>query len=111
MCAYDWPGNVRELENVIERAVALESSNVILLERLTEKILHFGESAAESASAGADERLPEEGLDFDEQVATLEKQLLASAMTRAGGVQTKAAKLLQMNLRSFRYLLQKYSLR
>jgi len=32
-------------------------------------------------------------------------------MKHAGGVQTKAAKLLQMNLRSFRYLLQKYNLR
>ena len=32
---YDYPGNVRELENIIERGVALESSNIILPESLT----------------------------------------------------------------------------
>jgi two-component system, NtrC family, response regulator PilR len=31
---YDFPGNVRELENIIERGVALESSNIILPESL-----------------------------------------------------------------------------
>lgn len=55
--------------------------------------------------------LPEEGVDFNERVATMESQLLSTAMARSGGVQTKAAKLLRMNLRSFRYLLQKYNLR
>jgi two-component system, NtrC family, response regulator PilR len=44
-------------------------------------------------------------------VASLEKKLLTEAMAKAGGVQTRAAKLLNMNLRSFRYLLQKYGLR
>jgi len=32
---YDFPGNVRELENIVERGVALESSNIILPESLT----------------------------------------------------------------------------
>ena len=31
---YAWPGNVRELENVIERAVALETTRPVLPERL-----------------------------------------------------------------------------
>jgi two-component system response regulator PilR (NtrC family) len=58
-----------------------------------------------------DETFPEGGVDFTERIACVEKQLLSSAMKQAGGVQTKAAKMLQMNLRSFRYLLQKYNLR
>ena len=111
LCAYKWPGNVRELENVIERAVALESSSVILPERLPEKILQYGESKTELPASVLTDFVPEEGIDFKKKVANLEKNLLVSAMTRAGGVQTKAAKLLQMNLRSFRYLLQKHSLR
>ena len=32
---YEFPGNVRELENIIERSVALEQSNIILPESLT----------------------------------------------------------------------------
>jgi two-component system response regulator PilR (NtrC family) len=108
--AYPWPGNVRELENVIERAVALESSGVILPERIPDKTP--GASFDGDAEATqTDDLVPEEGINFSDRVAELEKKLLLSAMERTGGVQTKAAKLLNMNLRSFRYLLQKYSLR
>jgi DNA-binding NtrC family response regulator len=39
LLAYDWPGNVRELERVIERAVALNSSNSIELEDLPPALL------------------------------------------------------------------------
>ena len=35
LSSYDFPGNVRELENIIERSVALEQSNIILPESLT----------------------------------------------------------------------------
>ena len=108
---YDWPGNVRELENVIERAVALEVTSVILPERLPEKLRDFGKVPAGGAPASEDEEFPEEGIDFADRVANVERQLLSSAMKHAGSVQTKAAKLLRMNLRSFRYLLQKYNLR
>jgi len=110
--AYDWPGNVRELENVMERAVALEPSNVILPERLPEKIRDFGTAqAAEVPADSPSELFPDEGVDFGEKVASLERKLLTGAMEKAGGVQTRAARLLNMNLRSFRYLLQKYGLR
>ncbi len=109
--AYDWPGNVRELENVIERAVALEPSGVILPERLTEKVRDFGTAPADAPATPSNDVFPDEGVDFGEKVASLERKLLTGAMEKAGGVQTKAARLLNMNLRSFRYLLQKYGLR
>jgi two-component system response regulator PilR (NtrC family) len=111
LSVYDWPGNVRELENVIERAVALETAGVILPERLPEKIREFGEAAPAAAATSSSEVFPDEGVDFSEKVASLERELLTGAMEKAGGVQTKAARLLNMNLRSFRYLLQKYGLR
>ena len=111
MTRYDWPGNVRELENVIERGVALEPTSVILPERLPEKVRTFSDAPSDAAEDAGPDVLPEEGVDFNERVATMEKQLLSTAMARSGGVQTKAAKLLRMNLRSFRYLLQKYNLR
>jgi len=111
LSVYDWPGNVRELENVIERAVALETSGVILPERLPDKIRDFGTAPAPAPAAVSTEGFPDEGIDFGEKVSNLERSLLAGAMEKAGGVQTKAARLLNMNLRSFRYLLQKYGLR
>ncbi len=94
--AYDWPGNVRELENVIERAVALEPSGVVLPERLP------GQGARDSALRRRPSRprsrttsFPDEGVDFDARVASLERTLLTGAMEKAGGVQTKAARLLE----------------
>jgi len=104
----DWPGNVRELENVIERAVALETSRMILPERLPEKMR---QGNGEVALDGSVEELPEEGIDFHEHIDSIQKRLLSQALAKAGGVQTRAAKFLHMNLRSFRYLLQKYDLR
>jgi two-component system response regulator PilR (NtrC family) len=109
--AYDWPGNVRELENVIERAVALEPTGVVLPERLPEKVREFGTAPLAVPTTASDDVFPDEGVDFGEMVASLERKLLTGAMDKAGGVQTKAARLLNMNLRSFRYLLQKYGLR
>ncbi len=108
---YDWPGNVRELENVIERAVALEPTGVVLPERLPEKVRDFGTAPLAVPATASNDVFPDEGVDFGEKVAGLERALLTSAMEKAGGVQTKAARLLNMNLRSFRYLLQKYGLR
>jgi len=109
--AYDWPGNVRELANVIERAVALETAGVILPERLPEKVRDFSTAPPAIPASAPSELFPDEGVDFGEKVASLERKLLTGAMEKAGGVQTKAARLLNMNLRSFRYLLQKYGLR
>jgi len=106
LTAYDWPGNVRELENVIERAVALEMTRVILPERLPENLLRV-----KAAAAVPPAELSDQGLDFAQYVANVEKGLLTQALEKAGGVQTRAARLLSMNLRSFRYLLQKYGLK
>jgi len=111
LCQHDWPGNVRELENVIERAVALEPSQLILPERLPEKIQQGNGGVAVGRGGESLDELPEEGLDFHKHMDSIQKRLLSMALARAGGVQTRAAKFLRMNLRSFRYLLQKYDLR
>ncbi len=108
---YDWPGNVRELQNVIERAVALETTSMIQPERLPEKLQGVSDAFAGERDTLDQASFPEEGIDFNAQVSNLERRLLTAAMRQAGGVQTKASKLLRMNLRSFRYLLQKYDLR
>jgi two-component system response regulator PilR (NtrC family) len=105
---YDWPGNVRELENVIERAVALEMSSIVQVERLPDTLTKVKPRVGSKDFYG---EFPDEGIHFHDHVATVEKRLLKAALEQSGGVQTRAAKLLHMSLRSFRYLIQKYDLR
>jgi two-component system response regulator PilR (NtrC family) len=104
--AYEWPGNIRELENVIERAVALEKSQAVLPESLPEHIVK--RVAKGPAAAGL---LPESGFNLEEHVEGLEKEYIAQALARAGGVQVKAAELLGIPYRSFRYYAKKYNLK
>jgi two-component system, NtrC family, response regulator PilR len=102
---YDWPGNIRELENVIERAVALEATAVILPESLPAHVR--GERRGPSSAVD----LPDAGFDLEDHVRTIERSYLAEALRRAGGVQVKAAELLGMSFRSFRYYAKKYNLK
>jgi two-component system response regulator PilR (NtrC family) len=112
LTAYDWPGNVRELQNVIERAVALEPSPVILPESLP---AHFraGRSDRPGGARDAESRLPDlaEGFDLEARGEAFYRHYLALALERADGVQVKAAEMLGMSFRSFRYYAKKYKLR
>jgi two-component system response regulator PilR (NtrC family) len=107
---HDWPGNIRELENVIERAVALEATPTILAESLPAGI-RGDVPRAGAAGAPAGDGIPETGFDLEAHVKQIERDYLAQALQRAGGVQVKAAELLGMSFRSFRYYVKKYNLR
>jgi two-component system response regulator PilR (NtrC family) len=65
---------------------------------------------ARSASAPTD-GLPQSGFDLEAHVKEIERGYIAEALRRAGGVQVKAAELLGMSFRSFRYYVKKYNLR
>jgi two-component system, NtrC family, response regulator PilR len=108
---YDWPGNIRELENVIERAVALERTPTILVESLPAQIRVT--MAGTPAASAADDvpELPAGGFDLERHVQSVERRYLAQALERAGGVQVRAAELLGMSFRSFRYYAKKYNLK
>lgn len=103
---YDFPGNVRELQNIIERAVALETGSQLSLENLSSYL----ENQLPAKKGAFDIDLPEEGIDLEKVVADLEKMLLLKALDRAKGVKKKAAELLRINFRSMRYRLDKYGL-
>jgi two-component system response regulator PilR (NtrC family) len=104
---HDWPGNIRELENVIERAVALEATPAVLPESLPPTI----RGAEPRNGSHASEALPEGGFDLEAHVKEIERDYIAQALRRAGGVQVRAAELLGMSFRSFRYYVKKYNLR
>jgi len=101
----DWPGNVRQLENVIERAVALETEDEIVPDSLPAEIRSGGSRPSE-----IDVVLPGDGLDLEAHLEELRRRHMQLAMERGGGVQTRAAELLGMTFRSFRYFAKKYDL-
>lgn len=103
---YLWGGNVRELEHVIERAVALERSEEISPERLPEHITNYNPDRI-----NAEFDLPDAGLNLAAHLDALEKTYVVEALRKTDGNQTKAADLLQMQVRSLRHLLDKHSLR
>lgn len=122
--SYPWPGNVRELENVIERAVTLESSDRITVASLPSS---FADRAAASsvveisggqrsgipgAGAGQEIKIPAAdfsggALDLDKILGEVEKTYLMAALNHAGGVKKRAADLLGITFRSIRYRLKK----
>jgi two-component system, NtrC family, response regulator PilR len=104
---YEWPGNIRELENVLERAVALESTPSVLPDSLPANIRGELPRSSQTPADG----LPEAGFDLEAHVKEIERGYIAEALKRAGGVQVKAAELLGMSFRSFRYYVKKYNLR
>ena len=104
---YSFPGNVRELENIVERSVALEASNIILPESLT--LSRYKKEKHKSEVADTD--IPPEGINLEEEVGKLEKHLLRKALKRTNGEMKKAAQLLNIPYRSIRYRLEKYGIK
>ena len=93
---HGWPGNVRELRNVVERAVLLAETEII-----------EAADVAPLAPRTRSERplvLPPDGIDLD----VLEADLVAQALERTGGNQTRAAALLGLNRDQIRYRMEKY---
>ncbi|MHB9098989.1 MAG: sigma-54-dependent transcriptional regulator [Syntrophales bacterium] len=84
---YPFPGNIRELENIIERSVALETSNIILPENLVLDITD----------------IPDAGLNLNDEIAKFEKTLIEKALRKAKGSKTKAADLLMISYDSLYY--------
>src|SRR2546423_7410427 len=80
---YSWPGNVRELEHTIERAVALERTDMIQPERLPQQVTNYNETRISS-----DLQLPNEGINLTAHLDQLEKTYVMEALKRTDGKQT-----------------------
>jgi len=102
---YPFPGNIRELENIIERSIALETSNIILPENLVLA------KEMQSSDLFTIHSLPESGIDLNEEMAKFEKELILKALLRAEGAKAKAAELLNINYDSLYYRSDKLGIR
>ena len=99
---YSWPGNVRELKNLIERVMILENKEVIDVDDLPREII--GRQAEEDIEQRFE--LPPQGVVLEE----VERSLIEQALKRAGGNQSRAARLLGLTRDTLRYRLKKFSL-
>jgi two-component system response regulator PilR (NtrC family) len=94
---YPFPGNIRELENIIERSIALETSNIILPENLI-----ITKDIGAQGSVPTDE-MSDIGLDLNDELAKFEKRLIEQALEKAGGSKSRAAELLKISYDSLHY--------
>jgi transcriptional regulator with PAS, ATPase and Fis domain len=98
---YGWPGNIRELQNVIERAAVMAEEGSIETGHLPAGLA--GDSPV--AARGMDDTLP-----LDNRLGEIEKGMILEALTRAGGIQARAAQILGINQRSLWHRIKKYNI-
>jgi two-component system response regulator PilR (NtrC family) len=108
LLGHEWRGNVRELENLIERVVAFSAGGTVT-DTDVEGWLH--RSVVPQSQQGVPLELTDDGVDLEGLVNGIEKDLLLKALERSKWVKKKAARLLRLNTRSFRYRLEKYAIK
>ena len=104
---HEWRGNVRELENLIERVVAFSSGGPVT----DADVRGWLHRSVTPQQPGLPTDLPDDGLDLEALINGIEKDLLMKALERSKWVKKKAARLLRLNTRSFRYRLEKYAIK
>lgn len=101
LCRFNWPGNVRQLENYLHRIYVLSENASIDLDQLPPEILDTSLPPTEF-----DIDIPESGVSLEEII----KEYVSAALTKTGGTQTKAAKLLGISRRQLQHRMQSYGL-
>jgi DNA-binding NtrC family response regulator len=100
---YNWPGNVRELENIIERLVILEDSNRLTIKNLPRNFIK------KTSTFNHDEELDFNNFDFSKYLDDITKTIINKALQKTKWNKKKAAELLRISYRSFRYYFNKYN--
>ena len=99
----EWPGNVRELENLVQRLVLMVEDETIRVSDLPTPLIQRSSSGQQKLL------IPDDGVDFDQEIRHIEIAYLTTALERAGG-KTAAAALLRIPVQKMKYLCRKYGL-
>jgi two-component system response regulator PilR (NtrC family) len=102
---YDWPGNVRELENVIERATVLSSGSRIDVDLIPDNVRNGRRFQMPQFV------VPPEGISYRDAEASFQRNLIESALEAAGGVQKRAAELLQIKPTTLNEMIKRHDIR
>jgi len=113
LVGHDWPGNVRELENVVQRAMVMATTGVILPEHLP--IGPVSAAASVAIDATLEEIIERKLLEcvrglrehasanlYDLMIGLIEKPLLRAVLRETGGNQVRAAQILGINRNTLR---------
>ena len=98
LSGYRWPGNVRELENVIERAITLNTTGLL---GAADFSAHLQQASAVSAV------FPRELVSLDE----IERQYILHVVQRCNGNMTRAAEILQIDRRTLYRMVERFGVR
>jgi len=94
LASYSWPGNVRQLENAVEMAMALCGDREIL--HPSDFALPLTAPLKTWPGASPSVAVPDAGLDFEQTVGRIERQILEQALRKAHGNKTAAAGMLRL---------------
>jgi two-component system nitrogen regulation response regulator GlnG len=113
LVGHEWPGNVRELENVVQRAIVMATTGVILPEHLP--IGPVSAAASVAVDASLEEIVERKLLEcvrglrdhasanlYDLMIALVEKPLLRAVLRETAGNQVRAAQILGINRNTLR---------
>jgi two-component system NtrC family response regulator len=100
---YSWPGNVRQLENVIERAVVLNSNGVISLDDLPEELTET------EADFDVDRFIPP-NVPLQIALERIEERLIMRALAQCNNVQSHAAKTLGITKSLIQHKMRKHNI-
>ena len=122
LMTWSWPGNIRELKNVLERASVMADQGRIVSVGLSRQTNMSGRQhqtdayplppgkEAEVLTIFDEESNVSEGFNLDQHIAACEKEIILKVLKQAGGVQSRAAKLLGINQRSLWHRIKKYEI-
>ncbi len=105
LMAYSWPGNIRELQNVIQSAAVVAEGGYIEPLQLPVKITRLFAQRENTE----DLKLPA-NVSLDDKLREIERSLIIEALSKTGGVQSRATELLGINQRSLWHRIKKLNI-
>ena len=101
--SYSWPGNVRELENIIERAVVLNSGDMITLKDFPKEL------TGEQAEFDVDRFIPS-SVHLTDALERIEENMIRRALDQCNNIQAHAAKNLGITKSLIQHKMKKYKI-